>query len=48
VFDHHTALETQDIDHNPVRRLAEASEASLLFCMVKAVLKNVMCKKYFT
>ncbi|MBV7545677.1 hypothetical protein KW849_05065 [Pseudomonas sp. PDM26] len=48
VFDHHTVLKTQAIDHDPVRRLAEASEASLLFCVANVVLKNVIDKKYFT
>jgi len=48
VFDHHTVLETQAIDHDPVRRLAEASEASLFFRVANVVLKNVIDKKYFT
>ena len=29
MFDHYTVLEAQDIDHDPVRRLAEASEATV-------------------
>jgi len=48
VFDHHAILETQAIDRDLVHRLAEASEASLLFYAPKAVLKNVIDKKYFT
>lgn len=29
VFDHHAVIKAQDIDHDPVRRLAEASEATV-------------------